>query len=90
MPRGQVLSIAEINQKFEVEAEASRGRARPDRGDKPEKFTPAAPGAAGKGAKKATAGGGGGSGKKIDVGSTELFPALGGSKPPAAPAAAKE
>lgn len=83
MPRGAVLSIAELNQKFELEAESGR-KPRYD-SDKPVKFEAkaAAPKGASSTAHKA-------SGKKIDVASTELFPALGGAAKPAAAAAAKE
>lgn len=74
MPRGAMLSIAEMNQKYEVEAES---RAPRNRDDKP------------KPNKKATAGGGGGN-KKLDVNSTELFPSLAPKPAAAAPAAAAE
>lgn len=84
MPRGQIVSIAELNHKFEVEAEVRAPRSdRPER-DVPKKFEAKAPAA-----KKPTGGGPTG-GKKIDVTSAELFPALGAPKAAPAAAAAKE
>lgn len=72
MPRGQVVSIAELNLKFEEDADA-----RPRYAD--DKAKPS-----GDGKPKAAAKGGSASGKKIDVTSTELFPSLGGPKKVAA------
>jgi len=72
MPRGATVSIAEMNMKFEEEADARPRPRYDDDSKKPEKFV--AKEAVAKVAPKAVAG------KKIDVTSTELFPSLGGPK----------
>ena len=79
MPRGQIVSIAELNQKYEDEAEARRPRDRDEEGGKGK----------GKGKSEKPSGGakgpkGGAKGAKIDIASAELFPSLGGGAPKAA------
>lgn len=65
MPRGEIKSIAEMNQELEDEAEKRRNQRRDDKGE--------GGGKGGGGGKK------GGANKKLDVTSTELFPSLGGN-----------
>ena len=79
MPRGKIVSIAELNMKAEEEAEAARPARRnyDDDSKKPEKFVA-------KETVQKSGPKGGGNQKKIDVTSTELFPSLGGAKKAAA------
>jgi uncharacterized coiled-coil DUF342 family protein len=83
MPRGAVVSIAELNMKFEEEAEARPRPRYDDDSKKPEKFV--AKEAVAKAAPKVV-----NPSKKLDVASTELFPSLGGPKKAVAAAAEEE